>query len=70
MPLTEDQHQQLQSFFNQSQFEECGAVITDLDGTAIHEFQGRYTIPQSVELGLNKIYKLGRPVVLHPFQLF
>lgn len=65
MPLTDGQRQQLQKFFNQSQFEECGGVITDLDGTAIHEFEGRFSIPQSVELGLNKIYELGRPVVLN-----
>ena len=65
MPLTNNQVQQLQTFFNQSNFDERGAVITDLDGTAIHEFQGKYSIPQSVELGLNKIYDLGRPVVLN-----
>lgn len=65
MPLTESQSQQLQSFFNQSSFEKHGAVITDLDGTAIHEYEGRYSIPQSVELGLNKMYELGRPVVLN-----
>lgn len=65
MPLTDSQQQQLQSFFNQSRFEELGGVITDLDGTAIHEFEGRYSIPQSVELGLNKVYELGRPVVLN-----
>jgi hydroxymethylpyrimidine pyrophosphatase-like HAD family hydrolase len=65
MPLSESQRHQLQSFFNQSCFEEKGAVITDLDGTAIHEYEGRFTIPQSVELGLNKIYELGRPVVLN-----
>jgi len=65
MPLTESQRNQVQTFFNQSHFEAEGGVITDLDGTAIHEFEGRYTIPQSVELGLNKIYELGRPVVLN-----
>jgi hydroxymethylpyrimidine pyrophosphatase-like HAD family hydrolase len=65
MPLSKSQYQQLQHFFNQSDFSECGAVITDLDGTAIHEFEGRYMIPQSVELGLEKIYELGRPVVLN-----
>lgn len=65
MPLTESQYLQLQDFFNQSNFPEKGAVITDLDGTAIHEFQGRYSIPQSVELGLKKIYDLGRPVVIN-----
>jgi len=65
MPLSNSQHMQLQNFFHQSRFDECGAVITDLDGTAIHEYQGRYSIPQSVELGLNKVYELGRPVVLN-----
>lgn len=65
MPLTDGQRHQLQQFFNQSHFEEQGAVITDLDGTAIHEFEGKFSIPQSVELGLNKIYELGRPVVLN-----
>lgn len=65
MPLTENQVQQLQKFFNQSNFDERGGIITDLDGTAIHEFQGKFSIPQSVELGLNRIYDLGRPVVLN-----
>lgn len=65
MPLSESQIAQLHQFFNQSDFPEKGAVITDLDGTAIHEFEGRYSIPQTVELGLEKIYQLGRPVVLN-----
>ena len=65
MALNKSQYLQLQHFFNQSNFAERGAVITDLDGTAIHEFEGRYSIPQSVELGLEKIYALGRPVVLN-----
>jgi hydroxymethylpyrimidine pyrophosphatase-like HAD family hydrolase len=65
MALSENQYHQLHDFWNQSKFDRCGAVITDLDGTAIHEYQGRYSIPQSVELGLNKIYELGRPVVLN-----
>ena len=65
MALTASQSEQLQHFFNHSKFEECGALITDLDGTAIHEFEGRYSIPQSVQLGLEKIYDLGRPIVLN-----
>jgi hydroxymethylpyrimidine pyrophosphatase-like HAD family hydrolase len=65
MALTASQSEQLQHFFNHSKFEECGALITDLDGTAIHEFEGRYSIPQSVQLGLDKIYDLGRPIVLN-----
>lgn len=65
MPLSDTISTQLQNFFNQSNFTGNGGVITDLDGTAIHEYQGRYLIPQSVELGLKKIYDLGRPVVIN-----
>lgn len=65
MPLQESHLIQLQSFFDQSHFSEQGAVITDLDGTAIHEFQGHYSIPKEVEYGLKGIYDLGRPVVLN-----
>ena len=65
MALPASQSAQLQHFFNHSKFDECGGLITDLDGTAIHEFEGRYSIPQSVQLGLDKIYELGRPIVLN-----
>jgi len=65
MALDTSQSAQLQDFFNHSKFEECGALITDLDGTAIHEVEGHYSIPQSVQLGLDKIYDLGRPIVLN-----
>lgn len=65
MTVSTGQSAQLQHFFNHSKFDECGAVITDLDGTAIHEFEGKYSIPQSVQLGLDKIYNLGRPVILN-----
>ncbi|HEX6848824.1 MAG TPA: HAD hydrolase family protein [Chitinophagaceae bacterium] len=65
MGLTASQSAQLQHFFNHSKFDECGGLITDLDGTAIHEFENRYSIPQSVQLGLDKIYELGRPIVLN-----
>jgi len=65
MPLTEEQHLQLQNFFNQSNFTEEGAVITDLDGTAVHEYQSKIVIPEEVEMGLKKIHDLGRPVVIN-----
>ena len=65
MAIAASQSAQLQHFFNHSKFDECGGLITDLDGTAIHEFEGRYSIPQSVQLGLDKIYDLGRPIVLN-----
>lgn len=65
MALPASQSAHLQHFFNHSKFDECGGLITDLDGTAIHEFEGRYSIPQSVQLGLDKIYDLGRPIILN-----
>ena len=48
-----------------SGFTEHGGVITDLDGTAVHEENGRTYIPQPVELGLKALYDRGRPVVLN-----
>lgn len=52
-------------FFELSGFRSRGAVITDLDGTAVHEDQGRIYIPPPVEFGLRAIYDRGRPVVLN-----
>jgi hydroxymethylpyrimidine pyrophosphatase-like HAD family hydrolase len=52
-------------FFAGSSFAERGAVITDLDGTAVHEDKGRVYIPPPVEFGLRAIYDRGRPVVLN-----
>ena len=65
MPLNEEQRTQLHQFYANSRFHERGGVITDLDGTAIHEFQGAYSIPKEVEFGLKKIYDLGRPIVIN-----
>ncbi|MBM6592687.1 HAD family hydrolase [Microvirga pudoricolor] len=57
---------QLRSFLTTSRFAEKGAVITDLDGTAVHEFEGRIAIPDSVSHGLKAITEDGhRPVVLN-----
>ena len=52
-------------FFAGSGFARRGAVITDLDGTAVHEDKGRVYIPPPVEFGLRAIYEQGRPVVLN-----
>ena len=40
-------------------------MITDLDGTAVHEHAGRIVIPTGVEHGLRRVRELGRPVVLN-----
>lgn len=55
----------LNAFFENSGFASRGAVITDLDGTAVHEDQGRIYIPPPVEFGLRAIYERGRPVILN-----
>ena len=52
-------------FFAAAKFADQGAVITDLDGTAVHEDKGRIYIPPAVEFGLRAIYERGRPVVLN-----
>jgi len=65
MTLSEEQSRRLKDFFYKSDFAEKGGVITDLDGTAIHEYQGKYMVPKTVELGLKKVHDLGRPVVIN-----
>jgi hydroxymethylpyrimidine pyrophosphatase-like HAD family hydrolase len=53
------------NFFQASEFSTRGAVITDLDGTAVHENNRMTIIHHEVELGLKKIYDLGRPVIIN-----
>ena len=53
------------AFLESSRFSTSGAVIVDLDGTAVHEDQGRIYIPEPVEFGLKALYDVGRPVVLN-----
>jgi hydroxymethylpyrimidine pyrophosphatase-like HAD family hydrolase len=55
----------LQRFVEKSNFAQLGGIITDLDGTALHEDAGRIYIPKPVELGLKKLHDLGRPFILN-----
>jgi hydroxymethylpyrimidine pyrophosphatase-like HAD family hydrolase len=55
----------LTDFVAESAFAKRGGIITDLDGTAVHEDAGRVIIPAPVEFGLKAIYDRGRPVVLN-----
>jgi len=41
------------------------AEPADLDGTAVHEFEGRIAIPDSVSHALKHLNDLGRPVILN-----
>lgn len=65
MALTAEQQQQAEDFFINSSFATRGAVITDLDGTAVHELNGRTIIHKSVETGLKKMQDLGRPILIN-----
>src|SRR5947209_4107704 len=57
--------QVLKQFLEESGFAAQGGVVTDLDGTALHEYRGRITIPAPVELGFKQLHDMGRPFVLN-----
>ncbi len=65
MALSEEVETKLRKFVEQSTFATSGSVVTDLDGTAVHEFQGKVVIPKEVELGLMHHYESGRPLILN-----
>lgn len=55
----------LRAFRRASQFAERGGVVTDLDGTAVHELDGRVYVAERVAEGLKALVDLGRPVVVN-----
>jgi hydroxymethylpyrimidine pyrophosphatase-like HAD family hydrolase len=65
MVLSNEIETKLRQFIEQSSFASAGSVITDLDGTAVHEFQGKIAIPKEVEFGLMRHYERGRPLILN-----
>lgn len=65
MVLSAEIDAKLRHFIEKSLFVTSGVVITDLDGTAVHEFQGKIAIPKEVELGLMRHYERGRPLILN-----
>src|SRR5688572_6287699 len=65
MVLHEEIDAKLRNFISNSSFSTAGAVVTDLDGTAVHEYQGKIVIPKEVELGLIRHYERGRPLMLN-----
>lgn len=65
MGLNLEVEQALKEFIQNSRFPTSGGVITDLDGTAVHEKEGRIYIPDEVSFGLKALYEAGRPVVLN-----
>jgi hydroxymethylpyrimidine pyrophosphatase-like HAD family hydrolase len=65
MGLTSDIEQAADAFVDGSAFTERGGIITDLDGTAVHELNGRTHIPREVELALKRLQERGRPVAIN-----
>ena len=65
MVLNDEIEAKLKNFISSSSFSTAGAVVTDLDGTAVHEHQGRVVVPKEVELGLIRHYERGRPLILN-----
>jgi hypothetical protein len=53
------------AFHQQSDFARKGGVITDLDGTALHEDAGKLIVALSVEAGLKALSDMGRPIVIN-----
>jgi len=55
----------LAQFLHSSRFADRGAVMTDLDGTAVHEVEGRVLLSRSMELGLKRVHDAGRQVLIN-----
>jgi hydroxymethylpyrimidine pyrophosphatase-like HAD family hydrolase len=65
MPLAPDTLDTLRDFVAASGFARRGAIVTDLDGTAVHEFEGRAVVPEPVEAGLKRLHDGGHPFVIN-----
>lgn len=55
----------LRNFVASSRFIESGGIVTDLDGTAVHEHEGRVTIPHAVSHALTRLSNQGHPIVIN-----
>jgi hydroxymethylpyrimidine pyrophosphatase-like HAD family hydrolase len=65
VPLSSAVAETIRTFRSTSRFAEVGGVVTDLDGTALHERDGRLYVHHSVAEGLKALVELGRPVVVN-----
>jgi hypothetical protein len=63
--LPKDIARRVLAFHSQSDFARSGGIVTDLDGTALHEEAGRLSLALAVEAGLSALAGLGRPVVVN-----
>jgi hypothetical protein len=52
-------------FMRASRFVERGAVMTDLDGTAVHEIEGKVLLSQTMQDGLAAVHARGHEVLIN-----
>lgn len=64
-PLPPEVRDGLVRFLAGSRFAERGGIVTDLDGTAVHEREGRVLVAPPVAEGLRTLAEQGRPVALN-----
>ena len=55
----------LREFAASSRFRDGGAIVTDLDGTAVHEHEGRIIIPHNVSHALERLSEQGHPIIIN-----
>lgn len=63
--LENEVNETLKQFLQETCFATRGGIVTDLDGTAVHEDRGHIYIPKPVEYGLKQLHDLGRPFILN-----
>jgi hydroxymethylpyrimidine pyrophosphatase-like HAD family hydrolase len=57
--------EQVRDFLSRSTYRRQGGIITDLDGTIVHEERGRIYLPPEVQYALKELYNLGRPLIIN-----
>lgn len=65
MPAEQDVAERVEKALAASDFARSGAVISDLDGTAVHQTRDRWLIAEPVQLGLEQVREHGRPVIIN-----
>jgi hydroxymethylpyrimidine pyrophosphatase-like HAD family hydrolase len=60
-----DPYPSLRAFLAESEFMRHGGVMTDLDGTAVHDENGRACVSAAMEGGLLRMHELGRAVIIN-----
>lgn len=63
--MSDEQARTVGDFLAATQFMRRGAVMTDLDGTALQEEGGRIFVSQAMQTGLAHMASIGRPVILN-----